>query len=126
MVEKKTTVERRKHKRFKAQKDSYVALMNDSIKVGEILNISKGGIAFNYMSKGEELTGWHKMKIFLSSKRFYLKEVQFKAVSDFYVDSKTPYSKVLMKRCSGQFGELTTYQRSQLDYFIANHTNGLV
>jgi hypothetical protein len=121
MVEKETTVEKRKHKRFNAQKDTYVALVNDSIKVGEIINISEGGIAFSYMSKGTQLTGWHKINIFLSSKRFYLKEVPFKAVSDFYLDSKTPFSIVLMKQCSGQFGELTKAQRSHIDCFIANH-----
>jgi hypothetical protein len=124
MVEKETTVEKRKHKRFNAQKDTYVALVNDSIKVGQIINISNGGIAFSYISKGAQLTGWHKMNIFMSSKRFYLKKVPFKAISDFYLDSKTPYSIVLMKQCSGQFGELTNEQRSNLDYFIANHTIG--
>jgi hypothetical protein len=124
MVEKETTVDKRKHKRFKAQKETYIALVNHSIKVGEIINISKGGIAFSYIGKEAQLTGWHKMKIFLSSKRFYLKEVPFKVVSDFCLDSKTPFSTVLMKQCSGQFGELTNQQRSRLDHFIANHTIG--
>jgi hypothetical protein len=105
------------------EKETYIALVNDSIKVGQIINISNGGIAFSYISKGTQLTGWHKINIFLSSKRFYLKDVPFKAISDFYLDSKTPFSTVLMKQCSGQFGELAREQKSQLEYFIANHTS---
>ena len=67
------------------------------------------------------------MYIFLNRKRFYLKKVSFKAISDFYIDTKTQFCTVLMKQCGGQFGELTTSQISQLNYFIANHTidNGL-
>ena len=122
MVMKETTVEKRKHKRYKAQKDTYVALINDSIKVGQIINISNGGVAFSYISKGVQLMGWYKLNIFMSDKRFYLKKLPFKAVSDFYLDTKTPYSTVLMKQCGGQFGELTSYQSSQLEYFITNHT----
>ena len=124
MVEKEITAEKRKHKRYKAKKETYIALVNDSIKVGQIINISKGGIAFSYIGKEAQLTGWHKMKIFLSSRRFYLKGVPFKVISDFCLDSKTPYSTVLMKQCSGQFGELTNQQRSRLDYFLVNHTTG--
>ncbi len=122
MIGTEKTAEKRKHNRLEAQEDAYIALVNGSMKVGQILNISKGGLAFSYISKEAQLTGWHKMKIFLSSRRFYLKEIPFKVISDFCLDSKTPYSTVLMKQCSGQFGELTNQQRSRLDHFIANHT----
>ena len=122
MVEKKTTIEKSKQKRFKAQKDTYIILVNDSTNLGQIINISKDGLAFSYIGKEEQIIGWYKGDIFLSSKRFYLKEVPFKAISDFYIDTKTPYSRVLMKQCGGQFGELTNQQRSRLDHFIANHT----
>ena len=124
MVGKETTVEKRKQKRFKAQKDTYIILVNDSTNLGQIINISKDGLAFSYIGKEEQIIGWYKGDIFLSSKRFYLKEIPFNAISDFYIDTKTPYSRVLMKQCRGQFGELTNQQRSRLDHFIANHTIG--
>ena len=122
MVDIENTVEKRKHNRFKAQKNTYVALVNDSIKVGQIINISKRGLAFSYIAKGAQITGWHKMNIFLSGHHFYLKEVPFKAISDFLIDNKTLFSTVFMKQCGGQFGGLTPSQITQLEYFIANHT----
>ena len=115
-------VEKRKHKRFKAQKNTYIITVNDTTNLGQMINISKGGLAFNYIGKKEKISGWHKVDIFLSSKRFYLKEVLFKATSDFYLDPNTPFSTVLMKQCGGEFGELTEEQKSQLDYFLENHT----
>ena len=123
MIATENTVEKRKSNRFKAQEDTYVAIVNDSIKVGKIINLSKGGLAFSYIGKEAQITGWHKMNIFLSGNRFYLKEVSFKAISDFYIDTKTQFSTVLMKQCGGQFGELTREQKSQLEYFIANHAS---
>ena len=122
MIGTKNTVKKRKHNRFKAQEDTYAALVNDSIKVGQIINISKGGLAFSYIAKGAQLTGWHKMNIFLSGHHFYLKGVPFKAISDFLIDNKTQFSTVFMKHCGGQFGGLTPSQTTQLEYFIANHT----
>ena len=124
MVEKQTKVEMRKHKRFKTLKNTFVALENGHTEVGQMINISKDGLAFSYLGKEELIRGWHKVDIFLSGKHFYLKEVPFKAISEYYIYPKTPFSKVLMKVCRGQFGELTHKQKSRLDYFIANHTIG--
>ena len=124
MIATENTVEKRKYNRFKAQEDPYVAIVNDSTIVGQIINISKGGLALNYIGKEAQITGWHKVNIFLSGNRFYLKEVPFKAISDFYIGTQPPFSSVLMKQCCGQFGELTREQKSQLDYFLANHTTG--
>ena len=122
MVSNGNRVEKRKHDRFKAQKETYVALMNDSVKVGQIINISRDGLAFSYIANGPEITGWHNMSIFLSSSYFYLKDLRFKAISDFLIENNVQFSTVFMKQCGGQFGELTPTQITQLEYFIANHT----
>ncbi len=122
MIGMENTLEKRGLKRFKAQKDTYAALVNDSTKVGKIINISKGGLAFSYIGEDEQITDWHKVNIFLNGNRFYLKELPFKAISDSYIDLKIPFRTVLMKQCGGQFGELTHSQIAQLDYFIENHT----
>ena len=122
MTDTKTNVEKREHKRFKAQKDTYAALVNGSTRVGQILNICKDGLAFSYIGQEAPITGWHKMNMFMSGNRFYLKEVPFKAISDFHIDAEVPFSTVLMKQCGGQFGELTDGQICQLKYFIENHT----
>ena len=122
MIGTNKTKKKRQHDRFKAQAETYAAIVNDSIKVGQILNISKGGLAFSYIAKEDQLIGWHKMNIFLSGNHFYLKELPFNAISDFLMDNNTQFSTVFMKQCGGQFGGLTSSQITQLEYFIANHT----
>ena len=119
MDKKETTVEKRRHERFKVRKGILVAVVNDYIKVGQIINISKGGIAFSYISKGEQLKGRHKINILLSRIDFSLKEVPFIVVSDLNLDSEIPFSTELMKQCSGQFGGLTNQQKSHLDYLLS-------
>ena len=124
MVDKETTVEKRKYKRFKAQKNTYVLVANGSANMGQLINISRDGFAFRYIGKAEQVTGWHRVEIFLSNQLFILGNVPFRVVSDYNLDNRTPYSTVLLKQCGGQFGELTIYQWSKIDHFIANHTTG--
>ena len=112
------TVDRRKHNRVKAQKDTFITLVNEFAKVGQIINISKGGLFFKHIGKEEQINDWYKMNIFLSSNRFFLKEVSLKTISDFCIEIINPFSKIFMKQCRGRFGELTRKQKSQLDYFI--------
>ena len=121
MSDTKRTIEKRKDNRFKARENIYVALVIDSTKVGQIMNISSGGLAFSYIGESVPIVDWYKMDIFLGRSRFYLKEIPFKIVSDFSIENKNPFSTVLMRQCSGQFGPLTQEQKSQLDDLIANH-----
>jgi hypothetical protein len=124
LVEKETAIEKRKIKRFKAPKNAYTSVENDSANLGRIINISKDGFAFSYVGKKERITGWHKVEIFLSSEYFCIEGVPFNVISDFYLDTKTPNNPILMKQCGGEFGELTSYQLSQLDHFIAHYIIG--
>jgi hypothetical protein len=123
-VSMKNTVEKRKHNRLKVYEDTYIALVNDSTIIGQIINISKGGVAFRYIGKEEEITDFHRVDIYLSGSRFYLKQVPFRAISDFIIENNIKFSTVIMKQCGGQFGKLTPNQVSQLDYFLANQTTG--
>jgi len=45
MTDMKEIVERRKHKRFKVQNRVYVTLKDNYYKLGQLINISKGGMA---------------------------------------------------------------------------------
>jgi len=126
LVEKETTIENRKHKRFKAQKNTFVLIVNGSADIGQLINISRDGFAFRYIGKAEQVTGWHRVEIFISNKLFILENLPFRVISDYNLDTRGPHSTVLLKLCGGQFGELTSYQGTQIDHFIAHHTIGLV
>lgn len=86
-----------------------------------IANISNGGLAFRYMDSGENIQGSHELNIIFPESDIYIKGIVFIIISDFYVDI-SPFSTILMRQCGGKFGDLTQNQKSQLDYFNANHT----
>ena len=117
----KGIAEKRIYKRYKIKDDAYAAIFSNSPKMGQIINISKGGLAFRYVADVEQITGSFKIEIFISGNGFYLKNIPFQTISDFYIDNQVPCSNVIIKQCGGQFGELTRNQTSQLDYFIGVH-----
>ena len=94
--------------------------------MGLIKDINKCGLAFQYVANGKKLAGGLTINIFRHSKEFYLKNLPFKTISDFYVDCKSPFSTIILRQCSGKFADLTDNQISQLDRFIQNYTKGEV
>jgi len=121
MIEKKQLVERRKHKRFKAPRDAFVAIRPHYAEVGQITDVSMGGLGFHCLATEEPSDGSSELDIFLSGRAFWLHRVPFKTIWSVEIPGKTPLTAVPMRRSGVQFGELTPNQRSQLEYFIENH-----
>lgn len=119
----KEIMERRKHKRFKLQNRVYVTLKDNYYKLGQLINISKGGFAFFYIANGEKINGRFNIDLFSGTDAFYLRNMSFKTMSDFSHDNEPPFIFGKIRRCGGQFGKLTQSQKSQLDCFIKSHTN---
>lgn len=129
-LEKRVTGERRrgtrkrKSPRFRAKEGSYVAIESNYIIIGHIKDINKCGLAFQYVANAKKLAGRLTINIFRHSKEFHLKNLPFKTISDFYIDSKSPFSTIILRQCSGKFAGLTDNQISQLDRFVQNYTIG--
>jgi len=117
----KKLVERRKHKRFRAPRDAYVAVRPAYLKLGRVIDIGPGGLTFRYIAEEHPPDLSSQLDIFLASQDFYLDKVPFETISDFQADA-IPFSSVSMRECSVQFGDLTSEQKSQLEFFIQNHT----
>jgi len=120
--------ERRKHKRFRVQNGAFAVLTafswpHSTQKLGQIIDIGMGGLAFSYIASEEPSNGSLELSIFLAENRFHLRNIPFKTISDVET-KKVPFSSITMKRSGVQFGELTPNQISQLKYFISNHTIG--
>ena len=131
MTNRAELVEQRRHKRYQVPTGSFVALgPNDTI-LGQILDISMGGLAFRYLDS-KKPTDCSYLNIFLTERDFCLGNVPIKSVSDYEIDNTVvckiadgvPLSYRAMKRSSVQFGELTYHQRYQIEGFIQNHTTG--
>jgi len=120
-------LERRKHKRFKVQNGAFAVLgappWPHSTKVGQIIDMSMGGLAFSYIAEQEPSNGSFELGIFLADNSFHLRKIAFETISDLETNG-VPCSSITMRRSGVQFGELTPNQISQLKYFIRNHTIG--
>ena len=113
--------DRRKHKRFKVKNGAFATVPSNYL-VGKLENISKGGVSFTCLDSGRQSTSMPVLEIFSKDDGFYLKEIPFKVVSNTDVENNVPCSSLQMKQISGEFADLTEYQRSQLDYFIQHFT----
>jgi hypothetical protein len=121
MIISEETVERRAHKRFPVQDGIYAVLRNNSSKLGQIKNISKGGLAFSYIADEEQLHESFLVDIFIRNIGYYLKDVPSRKISDFHIDNRLPFSTFKVRQVGIQFNELAHSQRLQLDNFIRDH-----
>ena len=122
MAGRKEFIERRNQKRFQAQDGAFAAIRGSASKVGQIIDISRGGLAFRYIANGELSNGAAELDILLANNRFLLEKVPFKTISDFEIDKEIPFTFITMRRLGVQFGDLLDSHTSQLEYFIQNHT----
>ena len=122
VTKRKKIVERRKHKRFQVQDGAFAVLMPHFYNWGQIIDISRGGLAFRYTNNELTPNVSSNLGISLANVGFYLGKVPFKAISDFEIANEVPYSFRTTRRCGVEFGDLTLNQISQLEYFIRNHT----
>jgi hypothetical protein len=116
-------IEKRKHKRFEAREGCFVVVWPDFSKQGQIIDISKGGLAFRYIADEEEkISDGAELDILLQDISFYLERVPFRTVYDIEIQNQSTFIPLKMRRMGVEFGELTPNQTALLDYFINNHT----
>jgi hypothetical protein len=123
MDRKTIKVEKRKFTRFKIKGLSF-ALLKSSFceELGEIIDISKGGLAFQYLVGENQIKEAVELDIILAHNGFYIKKIPCKTISDFDIINEICFSSLKMRRHSIKFGELDNNQISELDYFIKQHT----
>jgi hypothetical protein len=133
MTKRQEMVERRKHKRYEVPTGSFVVVGSHGPILGQIIDISMGGVAFRYMNSGKPKDESY-LDIFLTEGDVSMGKVSFKSVSDFEISNVVlrklvdpmPLSALSMKRSSVQFAPLTPDQISRLEDLIRKHTTGEV
>ena len=129
MVGRKRTVERRKSKRYKAADGAYAAISPKSHKLGQIIDISMGGLAFKYIDtnngdiKNDNIENKNDSEesIFLSSMGFYVGDLPFKTISDEEVTNAPSFSAMKVRERKVQFTDLSFKQLFDLDYYLRNN-----
>jgi hypothetical protein len=128
MEKKKPSAEQRAHTRFEVPTGSFVSLGSNGSILGQILDVSMGGLSFRYI--GDESENGSHLDIFSTEHDFHLGKVPFKAVRDFEIDNQVLY-KIggrahphcrTMRRGSVKFHKLSRKQRSQLKKFLQTHS----
>ena len=119
--------EKRKYMRFSTEDDAYAALGTHYKKVGKLIDISIGGLAFRYIYKFEDCAQYNtRVTIFISKNGFYLPDLACRLIYDSPIQSnnsntylKAPFR---VNRCGLQFMTLTDYQLDKLGFFINHYT----
>ncbi len=125
MVGRKRTVERRKHKRYKAVEGAYAAISPNSHKLGQIIDISMGGLSFKYIDtkNGDEAEVQPEKTVFLSSMGYYVGDLPFKVVADYEVTNVPSFSSMKVRKRHIQFTDLSFKQLFDLDYYLRNNVS---
>ncbi|MFH2058619.1 MAG: PilZ domain-containing protein [Pseudomonadota bacterium] len=126
MVGRKRTVERRKHKRYKAVEGAYAAVSPNSHKLGQIIDISMSGLAFKYIDTSNDNPTEDNMPeetIFLSSMGYYVGDLPFKTISDYEVTNAPSFSSMRVRKRHVQFTDLSFKQLFDLDYYLRNNVS---
>ena len=117
--------EQRTHKRFRVRENSYVTLGGRVSKLGQIVDISRGGLSFRYIDIGERPNSSLEVKLSIKNNNgFQLENIPFKTIYDLRATKEFPFSSTRIRRRGGRFVALTQDQMSGLDYLIHNYTTG--
>lgn len=122
-------VERRNHVRLLLKDNSFAALGSDYTKVGKITNISRGGLAFEYIAGESDGWNYFQVDIFMTGHVFHMYDVPCRLIYD--IDIHVPHVKdsyvriLTTKRCGIRFGELREDDQNQLELFLESYTTCL-
>jgi hypothetical protein len=125
MLNAKVQLDRRQYKRFRVQDGAFVILRPGHPGVGRLIDISMGGLRFEYMSWNAARIEAVKLDICLKDSAFGLYDIPCQSIWEETI-YETPPASFYWKRCGVEFGELTQAQISQLESFIQNYTEGEV
>ena len=115
-------IERREYKRYRSTEGTYAVLSGPVSKMGQVLDISTGGLAFRYIDIGDRPRETCVLDILREDKGIRLENVGFKIISDLDASKDFPFSTIPMRRCGGQLSGLSEKQMHDLEYLIENYT----
>ena len=118
--------EQRAHERHHVKEGAFVVIKKQhdtKLTVGQIIDISNGGLSLKYLAESEQIKGNHKLDVYFSGCGLQIKDVSFKTIRDFGLESSFPFSSIVVRRGCIQFQHLEHEHKNQLDNFIQTYTN---
>ena len=124
----KADSERREKLRFRPKEATFVALRPNFVKLGKLLDINRGGLCFQYISRKDttEETVSVDIDMFISSNGYYLPNVTCLLIYDEKIKKEsTSFIDLEYRRCGLQFDQLTRQQTEMLELYLQQHTETL-
>lgn len=131
MAGRKRLKERRKHNRYRAREGAYAAISPKSYKLGQIVDISMGGLSFHYIDTGAFENNGNGSDIstetmFLSSMGYYVGDLSFETIADYEMTENPSFSNMTVRKRHIKFTNLELKQLFDLDYYIRKNTENEV
>ena len=121
MNTKETFIERRKHKRYLAGECTYAVLRHPANTIGQFVDISLSGMAFNYVLTNGEKLQYHHLDL-LAAEGLCFEYLSYERIDDFMIPcDQLPFSGLTMHRHCIKFNGLTDEQEIKLHGFIKKH-----
>ena len=117
----KQVVEQRKYRRFSVREGTLV--FDVTTDVGEIIDISMGGLSFTCPEMLEEAATSFDIGILFGEDEYYTGKIQCNKLMHHGASSNLFGSQEKGKRFSLEFGDLTPKQRLHLEHIIQSYTN---
>lgn len=124
--ERHACTDRRRYRRFKVPNDAFCIVKKPRFKLGQIVDMSAGGLAMCYLDDRIVSDAEFAVDIMLADNGFYLSNIRVALVWDADCEFLIPDDLRYMKQCGLQFSALSAEQKAKLTYFIPQHTNGFV
>jgi c-di-GMP-binding flagellar brake protein YcgR len=118
----KGTEEKRRYERLSAREGIIVALKPHSNILGQMIDISIGGLSFRYIESSEATGHPSELVILIANQNFFLDKVSFKTASDIQIENNISFSSLQMRRRGVEFVNLSFHQAALIQNLITKHT----
>jgi hypothetical protein len=109
----------RRYRRFAAREDAFAVLRNRVSEIGQLINVSKGGLAFKYMAEQALPADRYELDIFLAGRREFLwRGIPHRTILDIEMTPTVPFSMIRMRRRSIAFENLTEDHHMRLENLL--------
>jgi len=112
--------DKRKFRRFKAREGAFAAFIrpNELVNMGQIQDISAGGLCVRYLATDNSNDEWSAIKIFGCRDRFlHLDRVKCRIVYNHEVPEGS-WEQISTRKCGVEFNDLSVKHQSILEEFI--------
>ncbi len=104
------------------QDRTYAVLRQPANKIGKILDISKSGLAFTYLSTNGGLSKpTYGIDLLAEDEGIFVENIPFSSVSDNIVPHNQPFRQITMRRHSVKFENLSEHHLKSLEAFIEKY-----